>query len=653
MTEKVQQNALQNTAEGVAFLRHEQEKKILSIVGAVTSSEEAFRAFLDSSTEAIVLADDRLNLVALNQAALRLMAPHSSIQKVVGKNIVDLVPGIRESGRFAAYRRVIETGVPFMADDVIPHPSFGELYLSVRAFRVGIGMGLIVSDFTKQKRAEKERRLSESRFRRLYDSNLLAVAFWNADDTLHDANSLFGQIIGTPVDDLKAAGMTHESMTQPKYFPVDKLARQHIAQNGVCLPYEKEFVRQDGTSAPVIIGGGALDSTDGGYVTYMIDITERRKSEELLLRTEKLESLSLLAGGIAHDFNNLLSGIFGYMDLALQVSPSDSDAAHFLNLALRTIERARGITQQLLTFAKGGAPNRKPGSLFPMVEETVRFCLSGSNVACEFNVADDLYQCDFDKTQMGQVIENITINAQHAMPNGGILRVSAQNCAHVPEALLYSGIGDWVELSISDTGIGIPENILPRIFDPFFTTKHRGSGLGLATCHSIVRRHGGSIDATSSPGQGTSFRIFLPANATPLDELASKEETIHQGTGEIVLMDDQMVVLDAFTYMLRSFGYLATRTGDGDEALEHLVNAKKNGLMPKAMILDLTVPGKKGGLDIIKAIRQIDAALPVFVTSGYNNDPIMANPTSYGFTDQIPKPFTLDELSTVLNRHLH
>ena len=516
-----------DTQDEVNRLRAYQQQKLLSIVGTGSHREEVFRAFLDASTEAIVLADKNLNLVAMNSVALRLMASGVTMADIMGKSILDVVPGVRESGRYEAYRRVVETGEPFVADDVAPHPGLGEMHLSVRAFRVHDGMGLIVSD-----------------------------------------------------------------------------------------------------------------------------MTERRKNEDLALRFEKLESLSMLAGGIAHDFNNLLSGIFGYMDLALHNAPAQSDEARFLTMAMRTIDRARGITQQLLTFAKGGAPHKKRESLFPMVEETVRFCLSGSNVACEFHVEDNLNACDFDRTQIGQVVENLVINAQQAMPTGGTLRVVATNMATVPVVLTDPAVETWVCLSFVDTGVGIPAKLLSRIFDPFFTTKQRGSGLGLATCHSIIRQHGGGIDVSSTPGEGTTFRVYLPAAAAVVTATGADDADFHKGSGTILLMDDQDVVLDAFSFMLAHFGYTVQRTADGNEAMAALLAALDRNTPFCAIILDLTVPGKTGGLEVIEKIRAIDDKIPVFVTSGYSNDPVMSAPARYGFTDHIAKPFTQAELAAVLNRHL-
>ena len=245
-------------------------------------------------------------------------------------------------------------------------------------------------------------------------------------------------------------------------------------------------------------------------IAIVRDTTEKRKLLENLQKHQKLESLGVLAGGIAHDFNNLLSGIFGYVDLA-QAATTDDIVSEHLTSALSVIDRAKGLTQQLLTFAKGGVPIRKIGALFPFIEETAKFALSGSNVAYLCHIPDGIWLCDFDKNQIGQVIDNIVINAKQAMPMGGTIVILANNIVLNAQEHVTLTSGNFVRISIKDSGVGIPREILPRIFDPFFTTKPKGSGLGLATAYSIVNRHGGAIDVVSASGQGTTFHIYLPA----------------------------------------------------------------------------------------------------------------------------------------------
>ena len=252
-----------------------------------------------------------------------------------------------------------------------------------------------------------------------------------------------------------------------------------------------------------------------GSVLFFRDITQKQKLNDSMQRAQKLESLGVLAGGIAHDFNNLLSGIFGYLQMA-KICFDDNNhdkGMEFIQKASGVFERAKGLTQQLLTFSKGGSPKPTTMSLKPIIEKNAQFALSGSNVLCQFDIPDSLWLCDVDENQISQVIDNIVINAKQAMPLGGTIVLSAKNITVAPEHRIVPQKQDnFVCISIRDTGIGIPKELLPRIFDPFFSTKQTGHGLGLATVYSIVQRHNGWIDVESEPGKGTTFYIILPAS---------------------------------------------------------------------------------------------------------------------------------------------
>ena len=387
-----------------------------------------------------------------------------------------------------------------------------------------------------------------------------------------------------------------------------------------------------------------------GTTGYARDITERKRMEEELQRAHKLESLGVLAGGIAHDFNNLLTGIYGYIDLARSVS-KDAQTTEYLESTLASMNRARSLTLQLLTFAKGGAPVQKVVSLVPFIREAVQFALSGTSIVCQFSLPDSLWLCNIDKDQIGQVIDNIVINAVQAMPNGGLVEVVAQNVSVEEGAHHLLTKGQYVKVSIRDSGIGIPGDILPRIFDPFYTTKPKGHGLGLATCHSIISRHGGCIEVESEAGRGSTFHVYLPAST----EVAVATLGIgvkRKGSGRIVLVDDDEVILSTVRKMLESLGYTAECRKDGRDAIDFYIQENKAGRRLSGMILDLTVRGGMGGKEAVAEMRKLDKELPVFVASGYADDPVMRSPTEYGFTASLPKPFTIAELSEMLSGKL-
>lgn len=405
----------------------------------------------------------------------------------------------------------------------------------------------------------------------------------------------------------------------------------------------------------------SFDSNSKACKIIIIDISERKKAEKEKIKfeqkmqvTQKLEAVGFLAGGIAHDFNNFLCGLYGCLELARKAT-NDEKVTEYLDMSLSTIERARSLTNQLLTFSKGGAPSRKVGSLAPFLQETVHFALSGSNVSCLFDMPQDLWYCEFDSSQMSQVIGNIVINAQQAMPTGGIISISALNVPLKAMAGKEFSNADYVKTTIQDTGTGILPEILPRIFDPFFTTKKNGSGLGLSICYSIVKQHGGFMEVESELNKGTSFHIYLPAvsqaQSEPPRQLPSV--ALSEGRrGRILLMDDQKLVLKAVGQMLKHLGYVVECKEDGKEALDFFIEERKAGRAFDAIILDLTVPCGMGGMEIIGDLRRLDPHLPIVVASGYGEDPVMAEPQKYGFTISLCKPFSSKDLARLLNEYV-
>jgi CheY-like chemotaxis protein len=289
--------------------------------------------------------------------------------------------------------------------------------------------------------------------------------------------------------------------------------------------------------------------------------------------------------------------------------------------------------------------------LLPFLQETAQFALSGSSVSCRFSLPEKLWSCNIDRNQIAQVIDNIVINAQQAMPNGGAMEIAAENAA-IEEGALHSLVkGNYVKLSFKDRGIGIPREILPRIFDPFYTTKTKGHGLGLATCYSIVSRHGGCIDVESELGKGSTFHVYLPA-ASEVGVVTEDERVRHQGSGTIIVVDDEEVIRTTVRRMVESLGYDVVCRRDGAEAVDLYVKQTGAGREFAAMILDLTIRGGMGGKEAVAEIRKFDKKVPVFVASGYADDPVMRDPMKFGFTASICKPFTMAELARMLGQNL-
>ena len=424
---------------------------------------------------------------------------------------------------------------------------------------------------------------------------------------------------------------------------------------GNVLAYENNVITKTGNLKIVFWHNTLLKDEKGriiGTLSSGEDITEKQNLLETAQKHHKIESLGVMAGGIAHDFNNLLGGIYGYIDLA-RSSARDPETKEYLESTLNTMNRARGLTQQLLTFSKGGAPVRKIERLIPFIQETVQFALSGSNVLCNFDIPENLWLCNFDRNQIGQVIDNLVINALQAMPMGGTIEVKAQNISFKNKKHPILTDNYYVKITVKDFGIGIPPEILNRIFDPFFTTKVKGHGLGLATSYSIISRHEGIIDVESESGKWSAFHIYLPAVKDESSAKIKKKSSIQKGSGTIIVMDDEESIRDVVQSMLKALGYSVILTKDGNEVIDLIKEEYKANRKITGIILDLTVPGGMGGKAAITEIRKIDKDVPVFVSSGYAEDPIMSSPGEYGFTDSLCKPFMISDLSDLLDKYLN
>jgi len=440
--------------------------------------------------------------------------------------------------------------------------------------------------------------------------------------------------------------------------PVAKVLKTGLVvelANHTCL------VARDGRERAIADSGAPILDDRGtilGVVLVFRDVTEKHKLADSMHRAQSLEAIGVLAGGIAHDFNNLLSGIFGNLCLAQEATrEGDLDNAQLsLTRALGIFERAKALTQQLLTFSKGGTPVREVQQIGALLRKSVNFALSGSNVSADLHIDPDLWSCDCDQNQIGQVVDNIVINAQQAMPTGGVVEVAARNEVLDPGP---SGPeerrGQFVHIRIRDHGNGIPKEILPRIFDPFFSTKTTGHGLGLATVYSIVQRHDGWIDVESEPGAGTTFDIFLPAHVDPSSVGPDSEVAASpwaSGQGRILVMDDEDYIAEFLEVVLEKLGYAVVTASNGQDAVAAFRHAETAGAPFRLCILDLTIPGGMGGIAAAQEMRALRPDAFFVASSGYSDDPVVADPSSHGFHDSLSKPFLKADLIRMLERVL-
>lgn len=513
---------------------------------------------------------------------------------------------------------------------------------------------IIIKDITERRQALNALKESEEKFREVAEQSPNMI-FINKKGRIAYANKKCEEVMGYRREEFYSQGFDFFTLIAPEYI---NLVRENFSRHmkgKEIVPYEYALITKEGKKIEAIITTKLIKyEGEKSILGIVTDITDRKKKESEFLRTEKLESLGILAGGIAHDFNNILTAIIGNIGLAKMYAKPGLEVYDILTEVEKASLRAKNLTTQLLTFSKGGMPAKKTASLSKLMQDSAAFALSGSNVKCEFSIQNDIYPVEVDENQIGQTLQNLIINAQQAMPSGGIIRIGAKNIVIGSEDTLALKKGNYIKISISDKGIGIPEEYLQKIFDPYFTTKQGGSGLGLATAFSIIKKHDGHITVESKLGYGTTFYIFLPASGKNIAEIIETKMALpaEKGKGRILVMDDEEIVRSVSGRMLNQCGYDAEFAEDGLIAIEMYKKAKESGNSFDAVIIDLVIPAGMGGEDTIKKLLEIDPDVKAIVSSGYSEDPVIANYQKYGFKDVLAKPYEITGLHKVLHKVL-
>ncbi|EGW35829.1 ATP-binding protein [Desulfosporosinus sp. OT] len=499
-----------------------------------------------------------------------------------------------------------------------------------------------------------ENELSRDKYRKLYDFAPVGFFTCGTNGLILEVNRTGSALFGVEKDQLLGKGFM--SLVADEHQHIFSLYCKSLWQIKTKLECELNLRKNDGTVFWALVEGiaekeqeKAKDEKSTLYFFAVKDITERKKIEEDKLNYQRMESLGILAGGIAHDFNNLLTVILGNISLFKMKSLKQENNLELLEEAEKACQQATDLTMQLLTFAKGGKPLKEVISIVPLLKDTVIFAMRGSKVRHELDLPDDLWMVEVDGGHIRQVVNNLVINAQQAMPNGGTVSLRCENKYLTQEEGLSLNIGPYLKITVKDYGIGIHKDQLNRIFDPYFTTKAQGNGLGLATSYSIVRRHNGHISVESEPGQGTVVSVYLPAiQGMALSEKKAIESSPPR-QGKILVMDDQATIREVIGGMLAQLGCEPSFAVDGEEAILLYKEAMEKGRPYDAVIFDLTIPGGGGGRKALAEITKIDPHVKAIASSGYCNDAIMIDFKRYGFKAALPKPFCLEELSRVLS----
>jgi PAS domain S-box-containing protein len=498
-------------------------------------------------------------------------------------------------------------------------------------------------------RVALENELSRDKYKQLYDFAPVGFFTCGSDGLILEVNRTGAALFGLEKDHLLGKVFTSFVADEHQHnFSSYCQLLQRIKTKQEC---ELNLRKNDGTVFCALVEGIAEKVDDEKNALCFLavkDITERKRNEEDRLNYERMESLGILAGGIAHDFNNLLTVILGNISLFKLKSLKQENNLELLLEAEKACRQSTDLTLQLLTFAKGGKPFKEVISIVPLLKDTVIFAMRGSNVRHELDLPNDLWTVEVDGGHIRQVVNNLVINAQQAMPNGGTVFLKCENKDLTQEEGLPLNIGPYLKITVKDHGVGIHKDQLNRIFDPYFTTKTQGNGLGLATSYSIVRRHNGYINVESEPGQGTAVSVYLPAiPGMSLSEKKAVEPSL-PGHGKILVMDDQTNIREVIGEMLVQLGCEPSFAADGEEAILLYRDASEKGEPYDAVIFDLTIPGGAGGRQAIAEILKIDPQVKAVASSGYCNDAIMTDYKKYGFKAALPKPFCLEELSSVI-----
>ncbi|QTA81151.1 Two component system sensor response regulator/histidine kinase, PAS domain-containing [Desulfonema limicola] len=644
----------QGIARDISHHKHIEQK--------LRESESQKKAILDSITINLAFVNENLEILWCNKAAAD--SVNKTPGEIIGCKCYELwgdpekpcagCPSVK-----AFKSRKTEHAVIYASDGTIWDEK-GEPVFDDNGRITGILE--IAHDITEKAVAEKALKESEEKYRILAE-NANDGIFIAQDGVVKFPNPAAQKLIGYSAKELSKIPFTNLIHPDDREM-VFKRYEQRLKGENPPERYSFRIINKSGKELYVQLNAVMIKwESRPAALNFARDVTAEKKCEDQNLQIKKIEAIATLAGGIAHDFNNLLSVIMGNISLAEWKLAEDNSALQFLRQAEKAALRAKGLTSQLITFAKGGAGVKKTGSLGSIIQEIPDHIVNNSILNCKLYINDNLWPVEFDKDQMRQVFKHLLINAAEFSRPGSLITIKAENytVSDSNSTKLPVPEGRYVKIIFQDKGIGIPEKNLVRIFDPYFTTKEmgtqKGTGLGLAIVRSIIHKHKGLIFAESKLDAGAAFHIYLPAYEDNLVNTWTKLP-VPQAPGlpgkKILVMDDEEMIRELVCQILQKLKYESACAKDGMETVLMYQQAADSGRPYDAVILDLTIPeGKMGGCDTIKKLMEINPEVKSIVSSGYSNDPVFSDYKKYGFKGALPKPYTSRELKEELQRVLN
>ncbi len=640
--------------------RSDLEQKVQDRTAKLSESEERYRTIVDTALEGIVKLDLQGTIVLANGRMAEMLG--RTREEILGRSIFSFVHedevkdhenqlSMRQQGKASHYERRFrkkDGSVIWTSATATP------LYNQDGTVR---GSSALYTDITERKRTEEALSRSEELMRNVLDSVDEELIMVDRDFHVLLANRAFCSQVNTSLESVigeHCYEVSHK-IKRPCYEAGEECAVDRAFETGKPQTVYHKHPDAAENMHYMEIKAFPLKDASGNVVSAIEsinDITERYLLEVERIKTDKLEAIGTLAGGIAHDFNNLLQGVFGYVSLAKLAAGNREKNVAALEQAEKALHLSVKLSNQLLTFSKGGKPVKQTLDLRPVIENAAKFALSGARSDYHLAADGDLWMTYADEGQIGQVIQNMVLNADQAMPDGGMVEIRAKN-VHAPDRDLPKGLqqGRYLEIAIQDHGGGIPETVLIKIFDPYFTTKEKGSGLGLATSYSIVKNHNGLIDVQSEVGKGTTFSLYLPADSRDriTEPVLTQAATASPRTARVLLMDDDQVIRTVTGEMLNELGHTVELSAHGAEAIEKYRSAMESGKPFDAVILDLTIRGGMGGAETVEKLLEFDQEVNAIVSSGYSDNAVTAIYREKGFKAFLKKPYHLEELKAVLN----